>query len=69
MRTTEVEKNLCRMVWQFGNREGTWHTFAVNRVMFGDKLAMTVFEISMTKTTERLGDIDHEAVDRIDCDR
>ena len=65
----EVEKNLCRMVWQFGNREGIWRTFAVNRVMFADKLAMTTFEICVAKTTERFGDIDLEATDRIDHNR
>ena len=68
MRTTEVEKNLWRMVWRFG-KEGAWQTFVVNRVMFGNKLVTTLFKICVEKNKEQFGNIDCKAAHRIKCNR
>jgi hypothetical protein len=69
LRTGEVEKHVCRVVWRHGNLGAPWKIFGFRTVSFGDRPAAALLEIALKKTASMSRELDPEAADRIINDR
>ena len=46
LRTGEIERNVRRIIWRWGDTTSDWQIFAYDRVTFGDLLASLVLELA-----------------------
>ena len=69
IRTGELEKNVRRIVWRYGNTSSKWRIFGFKTVSFGDKPAAAFLEIAIRRTAQANGSIDRLAAEKIANDR
>ena len=65
IRTTEKEKHMRRVLWRFTNTKEEFTTYAVDRVMFGDKPAAAVTSVAIRQTANIYKNISEEASQKI----
>ena len=63
--TGDVERNVRRIVWRWGNPHDSWEVFGYNVVTFGDQVAGLVLELVKRLAAELGQDIDVEACHQI----
>ena len=65
IRTTEKEKHMRRVLWRFTNTKDEFITYAVDRVMFGDRPAAAVTSVAIRQTANIYKNISEEASQKI----
>ena len=63
--TTEKEKHRRKLLWRFMVTTGSFRTFGVNRVMFGDRPAAVITAVAIRQTAEIHKSINEEAAEKI----
>ena len=63
--TGEVERNVRRIIWRFGDVTSDWKIFGYNVVTFGDQVAGLVLEIVKSLAADLGQKIDMEASEQI----
>ena len=61
--TGQLEKNVCRLVWRWGDQDGEWKIYAWAVMTFGDQLASLILELVKKMGAEMGADIDPEAAE------
>ena len=69
LRTGELEKNVRRVVWRYGDTSKDWKIFGFQTVSFGDRPAAAFLEIAIRRTAQCHTSIDPLAAERICNDR
>ena len=69
LKTGELEKQVRRVCWRYGNSSQRWNTYGFNTVSFGDRPAAFFLEIAIRRTAEMNQSIDPLASTRIKEDR
>ena len=65
IQTGEIEKHVRRLVWRWGDVDGSWDILAYNVVTFGDQIAGLILELVKRLAAELGRSIDPEACHQI----